>query len=159
MKKSGLKNRPEKLTKDQLTNANKVTKDSEDSRKPVEVNFIRASANWVPSNLPPTLNEVTFKIEPGQLCALAGNVGSGKSAILNLLLRELSLGAGTVSLTQKTRANGAQQWWGHQQMGFHVDNDNLRISYASQDAWMFSGTVRNNILFGQEYEPKRYEQV
>lgn len=33
------------------------------------------------------------------------------------------------------------------------------LSYAAQKPWLFSGTVRNNILFGQIYEKKRYNEV
>lgn len=34
-----------------------------------------------------------------------------------------------------------------------------KIGYASQQAWIFNGSLRQNILFGQEYEKKRYEEV
>ena len=34
-----------------------------------------------------------------------------------------------------------------------------RIAYVSQQPWMFSGTVRSNILFGKKYEKERYEKV
>lgn len=34
-----------------------------------------------------------------------------------------------------------------------------RIGYASQQAWIFSGTVRENIVFGQEFDKERYLQV
>ena len=34
-----------------------------------------------------------------------------------------------------------------------------RIVYVSQQPWVFSGTVRSNILFGKKYEEERYEKV
>lgn len=34
-----------------------------------------------------------------------------------------------------------------------------RIAYVSQQPWVFSGTVRSNILFGKKYEKERYEKV
>ena len=34
-----------------------------------------------------------------------------------------------------------------------------RLSYANQEAWVFSGTLRDNILFGQPYEPHWYNFV
>ncbi|XP_014206367.1 multidrug resistance-associated protein 4-like [Copidosoma floridanum] len=122
---------------------------------PVEITFNRVSANWVAGQLPPTLNELTLKIDAGSLCALAGNVGSGKSALLNLLLRELSVGAGTVTMKQH-QLTGAEPV---HKPGFHTDNPSLRVSYACQDAWLFAGTVRDNILFGQPFDAARYNEV
>ncbi|KAJ8684206.1 hypothetical protein QAD02_019998, partial [Eretmocerus hayati] len=133
-----------------------VNSDSEYHPSPVEISFHRVSANWVPGQLPPTLNELTFKIDAGSLCALAGSVGSGKSAILNLLLRELAVGAGTVSLRQKLDDEFSDV---NLQNGYNSDNPNLKISYACQDSWLFSGTVRENILFGQPFDPARYSEV
>ena len=34
-----------------------------------------------------------------------------------------------------------------------------RILYASQEAWVFSGTLRENVLFGQTYQPDRYSTI
>ena len=34
-----------------------------------------------------------------------------------------------------------------------------RIGYVSQQPWVFSGTVRSNILFGKKYEEEQYEKV
>lgn len=33
------------------------------------------------------------------------------------------------------------------------------VSYVSQEAWIFSGTVRQNILFGKDYDEKKFENV
>ena len=34
-----------------------------------------------------------------------------------------------------------------------------KISYVSQEPWVFSGTVRQNILFGQEYNERKYKRI
>ncbi|XP_071570690.1 ATP-binding cassette subfamily C member 4-like isoform X2 [Temnothorax nylanderi] len=114
----------------------------ETSDLPVCVKLQQVSANWISGQLPPTLCNINLTINPGQLCAVIGAVGSGKSSLLHLLLKELDPGAGSVLLTQGSSKNSF-----------------LRISYASQDPWLFSGTVRDNILFGQPYNKARYIQV
>lgn len=81
-----------------------------------------------------TLDNINFYVSVGNLCAVIGPVGSGKSSLLQLLLGELPIQKGNVL----------------------IKGD---ISYASQEPWLFPGTVRNNILFGREYDKKRYQEV
>ena len=64
------------------------------------------------------------------LCAIIGSVGAGKSTILHIILGELDLDDGYILI------NGA-------------------VSYASQEPWLFEGTVRQNILFTEEYDEER----
>ena len=82
----------------------------------------------------PTLNKISTDLNAGDLLAVIGPVGSGKSSFLMSLLKELPLESGNI------RMQGS-------------------LSYASQDAWSFNDTVRNNILFGIDYDPGRYRKV
>ncbi|XP_066872983.1 ATP-binding cassette sub-family C member 4 isoform X2 [Kogia breviceps] len=82
----------------------------------------------------PTLQGLSFTVRPGELLAVVGPVGAGKSSLLSAVLRELPPSQGLV------RVHG-------------------RIAYVSQQPWVFSGTVRSNILFGKKYEKERYEKV
>lgn len=121
---------------------------------PVLVKLDHVYANWLPEKLPPTLSDITMTVQAGELFALVGAVGSGKSSILYLLLRDLHLGAGSVKMLSNPMEDVHDD--AH---GYFTDKRNLTISYASQDPWLFSGTVRDNILFGIPYDSVRYAAV
>lgn len=80
------------------------------------------------------LKDINLEVDPGVLTVVIGPVGAGKSSLLYLLLGELSYFEG------KVEVNGV-------------------ISYSSQEPWLFSGTIRQNILFGRKFERVRYEEV
>lgn len=136
--------------------SNGVFHPASSSESPVGIEFQRVSANWVNGQLPPTLCNISMTIKPGELCALVGAVGSGKSSVLHLLLKELNPGAGNVIFTQGLPQKSDKS---NLTSSYITDNPNLRISYASQEAWLFGSTVRDNILFGQPYDRTRYTQV
>lgn len=152
----------EKLSKATVTNnridifKNKTFEQELHRGRPVCVKLHRISANWTNGQLPPTLCDISAIINPGELCALVGPVGSGKSSVLYLLLKELNLGAGTVVFTHDSSKNVS---YDKMVNGYHTDNSNLRISYASQEPWLFGGTVKDNILFGQPFDRVRYNEV
>lgn len=81
----------------------------------------------------PVLSAVNFTAHKGELVAIVGAVGSGKSAMLQGILGELRT-EGTV------RQKGA-------------------VAYAPQQAWIFAGTLRENILFSSDFDEERYNQV
>lgn len=92
------------------------------------------TAFWDKALDTPTLKGLSFTARPGELLAVVGPVGAGKSSLLSAVLGELPPTSGLVSV-------------------------HGRIAYVSQQPWVFSGTVRSNILFGRKYEKERYEKV
>ncbi|XP_015127759.1 multidrug resistance-associated protein 4 [Diachasma alloeum] len=94
----------------------------------------KVTASWDQESITKTLCDINITIKSGTLTAVVGPVGAGKSSLLQLILGEL------------------HSTHGHVTVGGSV-------SYASQEPWLFAGSVRNNILFGQPYDESRYRQV
>ena len=82
---------------------------------------------------PPILTDVTFTVSPGELVMVIGTIGSGKSSLLCGLLGEVERTAGRVAVGGK-------------------------LGYVPQTAFIINATVRDNIVFGQPYDPIRYRQ-
>lgn len=85
----------------------------------------------------PVLHDINLKIQPGQVLALVGASGSGKTTITNLLLRFYDPTAGVV------RIGGTDIR--------EVSSRDLRsqIAVVTQETILFNDTVRNNILLGR----------
>lgn len=83
---------------------------------------------------PLVLDNLNIDFLRGKLIGVIGPVGAGKSSMLQAILRELTLQSGSIE----------------------IDGT---ISYASQEPWVFASSVRQNIVFGQEYERDRYNAV
>ncbi|CAG2176301.1 unnamed protein product, partial [Oppiella nova] len=99
-----------------------------------ELSINNISAKWSEDSPYPTLQNISVHLRSGDLLAVIGPVGAGKSSFLMTILKELPALEGTI-----------------QTVG--------TISYASQEPWSFNNSVRNNILFGSEYDEHRYRQV
>ncbi|XP_010620199.1 cystic fibrosis transmembrane conductance regulator [Fukomys damarensis] len=82
----------------------------------------------------PVLKDINFKIEKGQLLAVAGSTGAGKTSLLMMILGELEPSEG------KIKHSG-------------------RISFCSQFSWIMPGTIKDNIVFGVSYDEYRYKSV
>ena len=98
------------------------------------VKMTNVSCVWTKDSTDGPLNKVNIDIHGNSLLAVTGPVGSGKSSLLQAISGELLLSSG------KLQVKG-------------------NIAYVSQSAWIFSGTVRDNILFGNEYGEEKYQKV
>ncbi|XP_019224929.1 PREDICTED: ABC transporter C family member 12-like isoform X1 [Nicotiana attenuata] len=83
----------------------------------------------------PTLSNINLDIPVGELVAIVGGTGEGKTSLISAILGELPP-LGNASVT--TRGT---------------------IAYVPQVSWIFNATVRGNILFGSNFEPTRYSKA
>ncbi|MGI6006002.1 MAG: ABC transporter ATP-binding protein [Ruminococcus sp.] len=90
-----------------------------------------------------TLHDLTFSCRKGTTTAVIGSTGSGKSTIAKLMLRFHDVTSGSIlfsgtdicKMTQKSLRN--------------------RIAYVPQKAWLFSGTIADNLRYGKEDANRR----
>ena len=85
-----------------------------------------------------TLKNINLEVYPGELLGIVGEVGCGKSSLLQAILNSLIL----------LNPNECD--------GIYI---NGRIGYAAQIPWIQNDTIRNNILFSSEFEEEKYNNV
>ncbi|MFB8371449.1 ABC transporter ATP-binding protein [Pseudarthrobacter sp. NPDC055928] len=80
---------------------------------------------------------LSFAVEPGQTVAIVGHTGAGKTTVVNLLMRFYELGSGRITIGGTDIAA--------------MPRDLLRSAFGVvlQDAWLFAGTIRENIAYGR----------
>jgi subfamily B ATP-binding cassette protein MsbA len=100
------------------------------------IEFERVSFQYGPDN-PPALQEVSLRIGAGEMVALVGSSGSGKSTIVNLIARFYEPTSGRVLLD------------GHDVLDIRLLSLRRLIGIVSQETVLFQDTVRNNIAFGR----------
>lgn len=106
---------------------------NESTKKCPFVHCQNIGARWPKAEIK-TLEGISFRCEGPGLIIICGQVASGKSSFLMSLLNELPISEGTARVSGK-------------------------LGYSSQTAWIFNGTVRENIVFGHEYNEERYKQT
>ncbi|KAI3729908.1 hypothetical protein L6452_18580 [Arctium lappa] len=100
----------------------------------VDVKIENGRFSWDPDSRTANLDQIDLEVKRGMKVAICGTVGSGKSSLLSCILGEMPKLSGTVEISG-TKA------------------------YVSQSAWILTGNVRENILFGNAYDRTRYEKT
>ena len=82
------------------------------------------------------ISNLNLSVKPGQTIAIVGPTGAGKTTLVNLILRFYELNAGRITLDGVDIA--------------HMTREDLRsrIGMVLQDTWLFKGTIRDNIAYG-----------
>ncbi|KAF9935782.1 hypothetical protein BGZ67_002988 [Mortierella alpina] len=82
----------------------------------------------------PTLTNINLKITRGDLTAVVGRVGQGKTSLLNAIIGDMYKREGSVKV------------YG-------------RMAYVAQQAWIVNATLRENIVFGNAFDQARYDHI
>ncbi|KAK9869796.1 hypothetical protein WA026_003528 [Henosepilachna vigintioctopunctata] len=101
----------------------------------VVVKMCNVAAHWnTNGESESSLIDLNLELKSKSKVAVIGPVGSGKSTLINIILQELPVSQGSV------KVNGT-------------------VSYAAQEPWLFKGSIRQNILFGQVMDYTKYKEV
>jgi len=100
------------------------------------VQFNRIKFRYEPNT--PLIENISLEAKPGQIIAIVGPTGAGKTTLVNLLMRFYELDAGSITIdniniTEMTRKQ------------LH-----LLFGMVLQDTWLFKGSIRDNIAYGKE---------
>ena len=121
-----------------LLDADEETADvdaGEISAEPSAVEFSNVSFRYVEEA--PLIENFNLKVEKGQLVAIVGPTGAGKTTIVNLLMRFYDVDSGCISIDGTDIRN--------------ITREKLRSVFGMvlQDTWLFEGTIRDNIAYGR----------
>jgi len=115
-----------------------------DENAPVKINQIKGELEFknvtfsYPGAEEPAVKNISFKVNPGETLGIIGGTGAGKSTLLNLIMRFYDVSEGSILIDGIDIRK--------------ISQEDLRknIGYVPQKAFLFSGTVADNIRFGKE---------
>nr|WP_239528450.1 ABC transporter ATP-binding protein [Microbacterium esteraromaticum] len=86
----------------------------------------------------PLIKDLSFRVEPGQTVAIVGPTGAGKTTLVNLIMRFYELNSGRILLD------------GQDISEMRRDDLRRRTGMVLQDPWLFAGSIRENIRYGND---------
>jgi ABC-type bacteriocin/lantibiotic exporter with double-glycine peptidase domain len=115
-------------------NAEEVDEDAiqeeRDGGEPVQIE--NATFSWEPETT--CLRNINLKVKEGSLIGVVGVVGSGKSSLLSAMLGEM------IKINGRVKRRG-------------------KLAYVAQQAWIQNCSLRDNVLFGEDLNDKKYSEV
>jgi ATP-binding cassette subfamily B protein len=112
--------------------------DAVDAPKPVDgdgtIEFDHVSFSYSAER--PLIRDLSFRVEPGETVAIVGPTGAGKTTLVNLIMRFYELDGGRILLNGQNIADLTRR------------DVRSKTGMVLQDPWLFAGTIRENIRYG-----------
>ena len=100
------------------------------------VQFKNVDFSYLPDK--PVIRDLSVNVEPGQMIAIIGPTGAGKTTLVNLLMRFYEVNSGSIMLD------------GYDIRDINKDVLRKHIGMVLQETWLFHGTIEENIAFGKD---------
>ncbi|MFC6175889.1 ABC transporter ATP-binding protein [Companilactobacillus huachuanensis] len=131
---------------DNETNAPAQNEDSKAAISEGKIEFRHVTFSYVPGK--PVLKDVNFIVQPGQTVAFVGHTGSGKSSIINLLLRFYEFGEGQILIDD------------HDIRDYSTQELRQKLGLVIQEPYLFYGDIAKNIrMFDDKITDAQVEQA
>ena len=111
-----------------------------------EIEFDNVSLTYENSGIE-ALKNISFKIHEGETLAVIGKTGSGKSSIIHLLMRQLDPTNGQILIDGQPLTH------------LNLDEFREQSGIVTQDVFLFSDTISNNIKFGMKYNSTSQDEL
>lgn len=122
-----------------LLDADEQEPDAADAPALVEgkgvIEFENVSFSYTPER--PLINDLSFRVEPGQTVAIVGPTGAGKTTLVNLIMRFYELSGGRILLDGQDISKATRS------------ELRSRTGMVLQDPWLFAGSILENIRYGR----------
>jgi ATP-binding cassette, subfamily B, bacterial len=116
-----------------------------DEAKDIEVNNLTFC--YTGSIGKPALQDITMRIPKGKTTAIVGESGSGKTTLMKLLLKFYAPTSGSITLNGKDLAR------------YSAKSLREQCGIVMQDNFIFSDTIRQNIILGEPYDSRRFDEA
>lgn len=114
---------------------------------PLDIRLSDLAFSYTGSIGRPTLEGITLTIPAGKMTAIVGESGSGKTTLMKLLLKFYTPTGGDISLGTRSLAD------------YNAADLRQASGIVMQDNFLFSDTIRQNILLGEPYDAQRFEEA